>query len=158
MNVIEDKQQYNEIWNKVYDTFHFQPAYSKEIKTYSYNEKHVRFHLTKLWNTEQENIVNNMMIRTFKNEELYALDWQHDCFIFSPKECIPSHFYDTERACDVYFPTYYPDGDYYLFLNKTFTKGLLGDPWQKEICIIGDELIKLFIENAKKLNIVMLND
>nr|WP_281288493.1 DUF2716 domain-containing protein [Saccharibacillus brassicae] len=41
------------------------------------------------------------------HEYLYALDWQHESFYYSP--------YLQEK-----FPriSFYPDGDYYLFLKK----------------------------------------
>lgn len=41
--------------------------------------------------------------------------------------------------CQVYFPTYYPNGDYHLFFDKE---------WRNEVVIIGSELIKGF-ENKK---------
>ena len=74
---------------------------------------------------------------------MYALDWQHDCFLFDPNERIPTgyEYHDDARNCNVYFPDYYPDGDYHFFVSKDLAFGLYGHPWRKELIVVGEELI-----------------
>lgn len=69
--------------------------------------------------------------------ELYALDWQHDSFVFSPRDYqnLVKEYYDEERGCNVYFPNFYPDGDYYFFLDPEWRYGVFGHPWLKQIAV-----------------------
>ena len=50
-------------------------------------------------------------------------------------------YYDDERECNVYFPEYYPDGDYHFFASKDWEFGLYGHPWRKELIVVGEELL-----------------
>lgn len=86
---------------------------------------------------------------------MYALDWQHDCFVFSPNEDIPLYYWyhDTGRDCNVYFPSYYPNGDFYFFISLDWKIGLFGHPWNKEIYVMGEELINEFDRIKEKLDI-----
>lgn len=45
---------------------------------------------------------------------------------------------------NVYFPPFYPDGDYYFFIDESFEFGLLGHPWRQEIWIFGEPLLTEF--------------
>ena len=83
---------------------------------------------------------------------MYALDYHHEALIFSPYEDIPLDYfyYDEERDCNVYFPSFYPNGDYYFFSSFDFKTGLYGHPWKEEIIVCGEELIREF-EKAKDL-------
>ncbi len=63
------------------------------------------------------------------------------------------NYYDSDRQCQVYFPTYYPDGDYYFFFDGTWNYGIFGQPWRNEIIIMGKELIKRFEKNKEKLGL-----
>ena len=97
------------------------------------------------WNDSQEKLVNDIFKR-MGDKDIYALDWNHDCFIFSPYENIPvgTCWHDDERDCNVYFPTYYPDGDYFAFTATDFSYGLFGHPWKHEIYVVGEKLVEMF--------------
>ena len=86
---------------------------------------------------------------------MFALDWQHDSFHFYPKEHIRAGFqyHDYIRDCDVYFPSYWPDGDYHFFVDKDWKYGLVGHPWKREIKVMGHELVDLFKSQAFELGI-----
>ena len=87
--------------------------------------------------------------------EMYALDWQHDCFRFSTDEDIPYwlHWYDLKREVMVYFPCYYPDGDYHFFISTDLSAGFLGHPWRHELCVFGESLIQAFDEHKQELDL-----
>ncbi len=100
---------------------------------------------------EQEKIINSIFCRV-NPRDMYALDWNHDCFIYNPCEEMPSDywFYDAERNCNVFFPSYYPNGDYHFFASFDWTIGLYGHPWKEEIIVAGEPLIQEF-ENARRV-------
>ena len=145
----------NELWDMIYIKFKFNPGISNNEEDWiSIPCDNKIYMLNNVWTKEQESMINTFFEKLV-NGEMFALDWQHDCFTFSPEEHIPFQYeyHDSERDCQVYFPTYYPNGDYYFFFDKEWRYGLLGHPWRKEIIVIGKELIDMFWENKDILNI-----
>lgn len=147
MQVIQDQQLYNALWDRVYQDFGFRPA---ETAWLNLPQPSRKYRAAGVWTETQEKTVNSIFAG-LGIENMYALDWQHDCFVFSPQENTPCGFsyYDAERDCNVYFPSYYPDGDYFFFLSQDFSCGLFGHPQRSEICVMGDPLIEAF-ENLKE--------
>lgn len=146
MKIINDKK-YDIIWNKIDNDFKFKPSIDLKIIPFQFDINYVCYKLNNLWNEEQEKIVNRIFKKMSSND-IYALDWQHDCFEYNPNENIKLYYsyYDKNRNCSVHFPSYYPDGDYHFFISKDWTYGILGHPWRKEIYIFGEKLIKAFEE------------
>lgn len=154
MKVISDELT-NELWDMLFDKYRFNPNINDDGEDWisiPYDNK--VYTLNYVWTKEQETMINTFF-ENLVNGEMFALDWQHDCFIFSPKEHIPFQYeyHDSERDCQVYFPTYYPNGDYYFFFDKEWKYGLFGHPWRNQIIVIGKELIDMFEENKNILNI-----
>ncbi len=104
-------------------------------------------------------IVNSLFIQ-LGCTELYAMDWQHDCFVFSPQDYwkIVKEYHDEERDCHVYFPEYYPDGDYHIFIDTKGKFGLFGHPWLKQIAVFGEELIGRIDKHAEALGLSPVSD
>ncbi|MBP0987845.1 MAG: DUF2716 domain-containing protein [Oscillospiraceae bacterium] len=146
MQIILDKQQYDKIWDRVYSEFGFRRA---EAEWLCLPLPQKRYHLSGIWTAAQEQLVNSIFIG-LGFRQMYALDWQHDCFVYTPEEQISpdDSYYDAARECNVYFPSYYPDGDFHFFLTQDFRYGLFGHPWRAEIIVMGDALIEAF-ENQK---------
>lgn len=153
MKVILDAV-YNDIWNKIYKEFHFSPSINKQEAPFKFNVRSVCYKLNEYWSNEQETIVNEIF-KKLSDDDLYALDWQHDCFEYNPQENIELgySYHDDERDCNVYFPSYYPSGDYYFFVSKNWEYGMFGHPWRKEIYLIGKKLIKEFDKHKRVLAI-----
>lgn len=107
------------------------------------------------WNSNQELLVNSMFERIF-TKSMYAIDWHHDFFEYEPSEEIALNYYvyDNNRCCNVYFPSYYPNGDYFFFLDSNYEFGLLGNPFWGELVVYGDELIYQFDSYQQELGIV----
>ena len=146
MKIITDNKQINDIWNKLYNEYYFTP--STEISEKSWiilPDVSKKYLLNSYWTEYQEKTINELFKKTV-DTEMYALDWQHDCFIFDPQEIIPYEFsyFDEKRNVNVFFPTYYPDGDYHFFISNDWHNGLFGHPWRKEIYVMGKELIEQF--------------
>ena len=157
MKVILDEKLYDEIWNRIEKEYKFYPSVNKKIKTFEFNIENVCYQLNSYWSAEQEKIVNDIF-KKISDDDLYALDWQHDCFEYNPNENIELgyHYYDKNRQVEVYFPSYYPDGDYHMFLSKDWSYGMFGHPWKSEIYIFGKKIINEFKNKEKDLNITKL--
>lgn len=81
---------------------------------------------------------------TAPGERLFAMDWEHCAFLFDPRkeeEQRSVKLPDGDGKYRAAFPFYYPDGDYYFFLDEDFRFGYLGHPWRKEIWVFGAELL-----------------
>ena len=81
--------------------------------------------------------------------QLYAIDWFHNFILCDPRN--PENMQSNEPATPqfnkdgiAYFNGFYPDGDYYFFLDKYGAFGYLSHPWRKEVWIYGEPLIKEF--------------
>ena len=68
-----------------------------------------------------------------ENEQLIALDWQHESYRYSPGEQALS---DEAWRIPVV-----PNGDYYAHMTQDMRWGTFGHPWQRSLTIWGDELI-----------------
>ena len=66
---------------------------------------------------------------------VYALNWQHSCYRFSPHADFV-YFHEDDWPIPVF-----PGGDYYLFLDPRLRWGLLGHPWEQTMCAFGTPLI-----------------
>lgn len=85
-----------------------------------------------------EAAINAEALRTFvnalPNEPLWALDWQHPAYRFSPARFALNP--NPEWRVPVF-----PNGDYYALFTSDFTTGTFGHPWEQSLCIIGRPLI-----------------
>jgi hypothetical protein len=144
----------NKIWDKIDKDFEFNPSINLDVIPFKFKIKVQCYTLDSFWTLKQEHLVNEIF-KEISNEEIYALDWQHESFIFNPHEYrnFAREWYDESRDVNVYFPSYYPNGDYYFFIAKDFSYGLLGHPWRDEIYVFGDRLMELFESNKDALNI-----
>ena len=154
MKVITDKDLYQRIWNKIYSDYSFHPSTDSHGKWLKPEGIFRTYKLGKIWNEEQEAVINFILCEVI-GKEMYALEWQSDCFLFDPSERIPTgyEYYDSERKCNVYFPEYYPNGDYHFFVSKNWTFGLYGHPWREELIVVGEELILAIEKNLAELGL-----
>lgn len=159
MIIITDNKRINDIWDKLYNEYYFFP--STEISEKSWiNLPNIskKYQLNSYWTEYQEKIINEIF-EMIIDSDMYALDWQHDCFIFNPQENIPYGFsyFDEKRDVNVFYPTYYPDGDYHFFISIDWHYGLFGHPWRKEIYVMGKELIEQFDLRMEELSLSINN-
>lgn len=81
--------------------------------------------------------------------KIYAVDWNHNTILYNPlhpndaesTEPIAPSFTKTGLA---YFLGFYPDGDYYFFIDRYGSFGYLSHPWRKEVWIFGINLVDEF--------------
>lgn len=150
-----DKETEDKLWDKIFGEYRFVPNCVKEPYPWIQLPQPCRsFRLKNVWNDEQEALVNSFFVQSGA-EKLYALDWHHDCFSFDPKDFgrLIKEYHDEDCDCNVYFPSYYPNGDYYFFVEEDWKCALFGHPWISEIVVYGQELIGLFEANKEELDL-----
>ena len=143
------------IWDKVYKTLKFNPS-MKNQKIHSITGElpfqiDVPYSVYAIEHPIEQQIdlmdsqIRNSLIQCRK-KQWYALDWQHSSFKFHPEniEEQQSFFVQDNRYLNggyyAYFPSFYPDGDYYFFIDEDFENGYLGHPWRKEVWVFGVQL------------------
>ncbi|MCG7406526.1 DUF2716 domain-containing protein [Paenibacillus sp. ACRRX] len=142
---LED-DEYRRVWDRFYIDFSFKPTvYPKDWPTFTVNSPFVTFEIKKIYHDEdidefEEFCASSLRTCLEPEEYIYALDWQHESFYYSP------YLQDTYQRI-----SFYPDGDYSLFLSNDFSFGLLGHPWERSITIFGEQLIEQFIKHKPKL-------
>ena len=78
----------NLLWNKLYNEYKFTPKIHGQFEWIKIPNENKTYHKDTPWTDEQEYLINSFL-EELVSDEVYAFDWQHDCFLFSPKEYIP---------------------------------------------------------------------
>ena len=151
--LIDDTPEYDLIWDKVYETLKFIPSMDRSIIPFEIKEEYSIYSFDFNEITEKQidmmkEVIENIFANLSKDDtKIYALDWQHSAFLYNPKnpEEQKSFWKEDDRymggGYNAYFPSFFPDGDYYFFIDEKFRFGYLGHPWRQEIWVWGEELI-----------------
>ncbi len=151
--LIDDRPEYDLIWDKVYETLKFTPSMDKNITPFEIKEEYSIYSFDFNEITEKQiDMMNELIKNIFANiskddTKMYALDWQHSAFLYNPQKAEEqkSFWKEDDRymggGYNAYFPSFFPDGDYYFFIDEKFRFGYLGHPWRQEIWVWGEELI-----------------
>lgn len=155
--LIDETKKYNLVWDRVYKELGFFPdssyeGHSFEVKLpFQINKEYEVFDIDCDWADEADDLIREAFINCTKpGEKMYALDWQHSAFLYDPRNISEqqSIWVDDDSCFDGgyygYFPDFYPDGDYYFFIDEEFRFGYLSHPWRREVWIFGEMLIKEF--------------
>lgn len=147
-------EQYRNVWDTVYDTLHFRPSIDTAVIPFVISMPHIVFDISRTKDFAfdgLENLITHAFIKcTVPGKQLYALDWQHAAFLFDPRDPqqMESIYIEDSRYFGggyfAFFPAYYPDGDYYFFIDKQFRFGYLSHPWRQEVWLFGESLIAEF--------------
>jgi len=121
-----------------------------------------------VFNSDNDESLNEVFKSVFvesmgSDNYMYALDWHHTCFRYNPRintiieypVWIDDNSYGGS-GYNVYFPDFYPNGDYYFFIAKDFRWGYLTHPWQMKVWVWGEPLMRLFKEKSRLLGLVPL--
>lgn len=160
------KSEIDNIWSRIYREYNFKPSIYGAIP-FEFSVPYIVYDISKLNECHldlMQNIITQVFINcTSEGEKIYALDWQHSCFKFDPRklEGQQSIYVKDENYCGggyyAYFPSYYPDGDYYFFIDCNFRFGYLGHPWQQKVWIFGEDLIKEFRKVDEQIGFVKVD-
>ncbi|MBQ7776429.1 MAG: DUF2716 domain-containing protein [Lachnospiraceae bacterium] len=158
--LIDDTEKDGLAWDRVYNELGFQPG-MQQSQPFHMKHNYVVFDIKNM-TENQRDIMDELVKRAFINctkagELMYALDWQHSSFLYNPRmESEQKSFFKEDvryhgGGYNAYFPSFYPDGDYYFFIDENFRFGYLGHPWRQEVWIFGDALIREFEGIYEKL-------
>lgn len=154
MRVILFNEEYDHIWDQVYEKLSFEPSIHPWVTAFELDMPHRVYRLPEfVWDEEQEALVEYLMAAAI-SEEIYALDWQHPAYAYWPGELHHMEWYDKALKANMYFPTYYPNGDYYFFVAKDLSFGWLGHPWQKKLTLFGEKMLHLLDGYEAQLGLV----
>lgn len=161
------KQEDESIWNRIFDELQFNPNSVNRSHNFTNNlpfkiDKPFVVYAIENMTDEQIDKMERLIKRVFiqatkKGDKIYALDWQHSSFLYNPREDSEQKSYWVSDSrymgggYSAYFPSYYPDGDYYFFIAENFDFGYLGHPWRKEVWIWGESFIVQFQQIYKEL-------
>lgn len=142
-----EKEDRHRIWDRFYKDFHFRPSvYSKDWPSIHSQLPSLKFDIMECYR-EGYNEDNLLVLEdiaqsifqsiTKETDQMLALDWQHECFRFSPHQEIPR-----DPDFDEWLVPVLPNGDYYIFLTEDFKNMWFGHPWEESITVIGEEMVK----------------
>ncbi len=154
-------EMYNQIWDWVEAELKFRPYYldrkaadAQGILPFQIRQPHAVYGLEDMEDEQAESmnalVLGALQAVTPEGGLLYALDWQHSGFLFDPRkpEDMQSIYVEDPRyyggGYHAYFPGFYPDGDYYFFIDQNLSFGYLSHPWREEIWIFGEALVEQF--------------
>lgn len=146
--LLDHTELYNAVWDRVYRELGFAPGIS-ETRPFDIKVPYAIYGIEKMTEPQidyMENIAKQIFAR-ITDGKIYALDWQHSALLYDPRD--PDEQKDfwvaDERyiggGYNVYFPSFYPDGDYYFFIVEDFSFGWLDHPWRREVWIFGEKLL-----------------
>ena len=136
--------QMDDAWDRFYDEFLFKPNYYERILPAIHEpDPSITFDLSCEWTDQFVDEMAQEFLKAFRavtppGEQLYFLDWQHQCYLFEP------HLADTRASVPVL-----PDGDYHLFLDPEFRFGTFGHPWQQSLTVFGTRLLEALGEPTR---------
>lgn len=166
--LLEDSEN-NDVWSFVYQEFSFQPTIDREKDVFSLAFPHDVYNCARVfskaetdpkWAQTIREILTTIM-RANEQPFCYAVDWQHSGFKYRPEQDQGNDWMrevkeEGQAPYNVYFPTFYPNGDYYLFLAADFSWGWLTDPWRKQLIVYGEPLRTLVRKKSAYLELDLL--
>ncbi|MGG0658691.1 DUF2716 domain-containing protein [Rummeliibacillus pycnus] len=139
-------KEYDQIWDRIYREFKFEPSISKfpsfEVPnpfiTYDISDYFGESVDLDAYDDLEQKALDVFKESTLVDEYILALDWQHECYWVNSRLK-----FDRDEFGEWTIPIF-PNGDYYFFIQKDFKWGFLGHPWERSITIFGKELINAF--------------
>ncbi|MEM5003991.1 DUF2716 domain-containing protein [Priestia megaterium] len=153
ININLPSKEYDQIWNKIYKEFKFKPSVSK-FPSFKVPQPFITYDVSdyigdsvdlSAYDDLEEKALLAFKACTLADEYILALDWQHECYWVNPRLTFEKDEFD-EWTVPIF-----PNGDYYFFIEKGFSWGYLGHPWEKSITIFGQELLHAFDIHKPKM-------
>lgn len=139
---LNDKE-YSQVWNEFYARFRFRPSMSSfpgieepfGSITWSIDRPFENLNSDQLLDNFNEILRSGLQkLCSDQSAFVYALDWQHTCYRYYPLALSEKHRMPI---------SFFPDGDYSIFLLPDMTSGYFAHPWEQTICVFGNHLIQL---------------
>ncbi len=147
--ILLNSKEYEDVWDRFEDEFCFNPNIDGD-QSFKFSCPYITYDISDCfegkWTDDDYNnfdhiLLESLILCTKKHEYIYALDWQHAGYWMNPS--LNLNLNEDDHRWKIPF---FPDGDYYFFLQKDFRWGYLGHPWEKTIYIFGEKLIETFKE------------
>ncbi len=144
------EEEYNHTWDYIFNELNFNPSPYEAKKFNNLPAPNLWFDTASLFDEiftkddfdELNTIALELLRKIAKNKNIYALDWQHECFSFNPY--LPFDRFENKS----WGIPFLPDGDSTFFLTNDLSNGVFGDGINLQICFWGSELLDAF----KKFN------
>lgn len=145
------EKEYNQIWDRIDNELQFYPSVRGDKRPFRLPEPWVVHDLVCYPVEQQYKDFEAAAVRALadclgEDSWIYALDWHHSGFRYDPRLPVTEHdhWVEDERLgrYNAYFPDFYPDGDYYFFVQRDLKWGYLGHPWRREIWLYGAPLVE----------------
>ena len=162
MKLLKENEDF--IYDFIKNELRFYPSSNNEfLLPFSINRPFVVYDVSQITD-EQADLLYELAPTALANclpngYQLYAIDWFHNFILYDPRN--PENMQSNEPATPqfnkdgiAYFNGFYPDGDYYFFLDKYGAFGYLSHPWRKEVWIYGEPLIKEFEKIYKQIGFI----
>ena len=151
-SILQD-DEYNYVWDRIDSEFRFHPSVRDGQPAFQFKVPADVYDISELplEDDSYRKMMDQVFVKSFiecmgSDGYMYALDWQHSGFRYNPRITAPkrSAFIHDNRYANggynAFFPSFYPDGDYYFFISKDFLWGYLTHPWQKKAWVFGRHL------------------
>jgi len=158
--VIDQTQLYDDIWDWIDQTLHFSPDGLDQSHDFPFGPPFRIPFAYQVYGIEnmsasQLSTMDSLVKQALCNaaaggQRLFALDWQHSGFLCDPSTIGEQYSFWVEDSrfpeggYHAFFPSFYPDGDYYFFIDEYLQFGYLSHPWRKEVWIFGEALLNEF--------------
>lgn len=135
--------EYEHVWAAFYDKFKFKPSVNGPFPAIVEPSQSVAFRLRDQHTDDEldelrEAIFHAFSVAEMQVDEVYYLDWQHECFgikIGSMSSRVNG----------------YPDGDYAILVEKSMRSGTFGHPWEGSICFLGDVFVREILKRRPSI-------
>lgn len=138
--LIEDKEKIEEIYKFLWNKLKFKPSIHMDVKPFDIEGNFLVYNIENM-SLKDISFLNDFILYLFSeidiNLKFYAIDYQHGTFLSNVNNIKE----DINNPKNVFYPSFYPDGDYYFFIDENFRFGYLSHPWRKEVYIFGDIFI-----------------
>ena len=155
------EEESKQIWDRINAELQFQPSIRVNTLPFRLSEPYLVLDLACAAQGQVEKLLAEvpgaLAACLGEDDWIYALDWHHSYFRYDPRLPITEHghWVEDERymggGYDAWFPDFYPDGDYYFFVQRDLRWGWLGHPWRREIWAFGDPLLDVLSPTLEEL-------
>lgn len=131
--------EYDEAWEAFYKNFSFHPSVNGPFPAIAEPNDSITFQLAQNHDDAMIDELSKAICQSFiecglSTQEVYYLDWQHECYALITDEISTS------------WATGYPDGDYAIFASKDMSTGTFGHPWEPSICFFGQSFVNALLK------------
>jgi hypothetical protein len=134
------------VWKEVSARFRFTPSVRAEVwPGFRPPSPFITWSIPDPWSEAAMADLDARALEAFRKTlapgaRMFALDWQHPSFWFSP-----------HQPLEPWLVPVLPNGDYCLFLAPGLEWGWFGHPWEQSLCVFGEPLLGAVLASPPRL-------